>query len=125
VQLAGKKFCIILMALAVFLMAPLKALSTPVNAVSEESFAGIKACCVVMHHCCCLPEPRPPADLDSAAALPPQAKFVSIKGSGRIVTEVAPRLIALALERSSSPRPVYLAVVPSTPLYILNRALLI
>ena len=124
-QSAEKKFWIFFMTQAVMLIAPFKALSTPVNALPDEPCASVRACCQTMQYCCCEIAPRLPADLDNAATLPSPPKFVSIKGSGRIVSQELPRPIMPRLQHSAFIAGAPIQPVTTVPLYILNRALLI
>ena len=124
-QSVYKKVWILCLALAVMLLAPFKALSTPINSVSDESCAIVRACCATMQHCCCEKGPALPCDLGSATSFPPQPKFVAIKGSGKIINQPLPRPV-LSLFSVAVTAQIRAVLAPSaTPLYILNRALLI
>ena len=124
-QKARKQLLILCLALAVVVMAPFKALSTPINGVPDDACAVISSCCVKMLHCCCGVELKTPADLNNSDALTAAPKFVSIKASGKVVSQhLAPPAPQFA-PRSSVVYVAVCPVVPSGKLYILNRALLI
>gem|GEM_PF-3410769 len=124
-QKAKKQILILCLALAVVLMAPFKALSTPINAVPDDACAVISSCCVKMLHCCCGIELKTPADLNASEALPAAPKFVAIKGGGKVVSQDLPRPPVRYTPRPTAVYMAQLPSVPSAPLYILNRALLI
>ncbi|MBS1991769.1 MAG: hypothetical protein JSS86_23970 [Cyanobacteria bacterium SZAS LIN-2] len=124
-QKAQKQIVMIFLALAVVLLAPFKALSTPINAIPEEACAVVSACCVKMAHCCCEITPKPPSDMDSAAVLPAPPKFVAIKGSGRIISQDLPKPLVRFTPQDIQIFVTSRPAIVTTPLYILNRALLI
>ena len=125
VQPAHKKVWILCLALAVMLMAPFKALSTPINAVGDDSCVIVHACCATMQHCCCETVPKLPSDLGSAASFPPQPKFVAIKGTGKIINQSLPKTLLSHLPQRATAQMRAVSALTTTPLYILNRALLI
>jgi hypothetical protein len=125
VQLAHKKIWILTLALAVMLLAPFKALSTPINAIADDGCAIVRACCATMQHCCCDTSPKLPTDMGSAASFPPQPKFVSIKGSGKVISQELPRPLLSRRPKSMTAQMSAVSAPASRPLYILNRALLI
>jgi hypothetical protein len=122
---AHKKIWILCLALAVTLLAPFKALSTPINAVADDSCVIVRACCATMQHCCCETSPTLPADVATAASLPAPPKFVSIKGSGRVISQELPRPYVNNIAHVPALTPRLQSGSNAVPLYILNRALLI
>lgn len=89
--------------------------------------AEIPDCCKSEDSCCCKPAPVKPVKAEAAAASGQLVKFISIKGSGRLL----PQLTAMAITAtgsaavSSGYRGAYLSFRNERPLYIINRALLI
>ncbi|MBU6451123.1 MAG: hypothetical protein KGS72_05040 [Cyanobacteria bacterium REEB67] len=121
------KIYLLFLALAVVMLAPFKALSTPVNAIPEDPCVVVSSCCAKMVACCCemAPARQEPTDMNSAALPAPAPKFVAIKGSGRIISQSLPKPLYTILAQGRIVPLLAVSAVISRPLYILNRALLI
>lgn len=97
------------------------------TSANSQAKAEIPDCCKSEDTCCCKPAPIKPGKVEAAAASGQLVKFISLKGSGRLL----PQLTAMALTAAggsattSGYRQAYLSFSNERPLYIVNRALLI
>ena len=121
------KIYLLFLALAVVMLAPFKALSTPVNAIPEDPCFVVSECCAKMVACCCeiAPAKQEPTDMNSGALPAPAPKFVAIKGSGRIISQTLPKPLYTILAQGRIAPLMAVSAMISRPLYLLNRALLI
>lgn len=97
------------------------------TSANSQVKSEIPDCCKNEDSCCCKPAPVKPGKVEAAAATGQLVKFISLKGSGRLL----PQLTAMALTAASGSaitsgyRQAYLSFSNDRPLYIVNRALLI
>lgn len=97
------------------------------SSANSQVKAEVPDCCKSEDSCCCKQAPIKQGKVEAAAASGQLVKFISLKGSGRLLpqlTAIAPAAADGSAVTSGYRQP-YLSFSNERPLYIVNRALLI